>query len=112
MCDCLKINDTELLEAGEVLPCPFCGNGTRIKSESAAGGSRPLIWVVCADDDCGASIGLGEWSNAAAVAKWNRAGAKIAELEEKLRELPFVVAALDAALVERDYYRTKLNEIN
>jgi len=58
----------------ESAPCPWCGGagklhlGTAVRTKSP----RCLIWVVCGNSDCRASLGLGEWTEGKAIAKWNR----------------------------------------
>jgi hypothetical protein len=58
----------------ENAPCPWCGGkgklhrGTAVRTKSP----RCLNWVVCGNSDCRASLGLGEWTEAEAFAKWNR----------------------------------------
>ena len=52
----------------ELKPCPFCGGRacwSRYRTED-------LYWVQCADDMCGASLSLGEFTQDEAAAKWNR----------------------------------------
>ena len=73
-----------------LLPCPFCGNAEPRTSSRPLSGGEKLYWVDCATDGC-CIFRMGEFTEAAAAAKWNNRpvngpGAAGAQLQAPCRE--------------------------
>lgn len=57
------------------LPCPFCGGAAKIFTREVHDTPEPrrtLYWYVCNTHGCGVGLTHGEWSERAALDKWNK----------------------------------------